>query len=54
MPEITHAEAVARARKIAEVCAPNAAAVEKLDGAWDTDPQSFCFGAVKNTVTPFG
>lgn len=30
MPEITHAEAVARAKKIAEVCAPNAAAVEKL------------------------
>lgn len=30
MPEITHAEAVARAKKIAEVCAPNAAVVEKL------------------------
>jgi hypothetical protein len=23
-------------------------------GAWNTDPQSFCFTAVKNTVTPFG
>jgi 3-hydroxy-9,10-secoandrosta-1,3,5(10)-triene-9,17-dione monooxygenase len=30
MPTITHAEAVARAKKVAEVVAPNAAAVEKL------------------------
>jgi 3-hydroxy-9,10-secoandrosta-1,3,5(10)-triene-9,17-dione monooxygenase len=30
MPSITHAEAIARARKVAEVCARNATAVEKL------------------------
>ncbi|HUK61258.1 MAG TPA: acyl-CoA dehydrogenase family protein [Stellaceae bacterium] len=30
MPNITHAEAIARARKVAEVCAKNATAVEKL------------------------
>lgn len=30
MPDITHAVAVARARKVAEVVARNAAAVEKL------------------------
>ena len=30
MPTITHAEAVARAKKVAEVAAPNAASVEKL------------------------
>ena len=23
-------------------------------GAWNTDPKSFCFLAVKNSVTPFG
>jgi 3-hydroxy-9,10-secoandrosta-1,3,5(10)-triene-9,17-dione monooxygenase len=30
MPSITHADAIARARKVAEVCARNATAVEKL------------------------
>ena len=30
MPTISHAEAIARARKVAEVCAQNATAVEKL------------------------
>ena len=30
MPTITHAEAIARAKKVAEVCAPNATATEKL------------------------
>ena len=30
MPTMTHADAIARARKVAEIVAPNAAAVEKL------------------------
>lgn len=36
----------------AETSAPAVAAASA--GTWNTDPRSFCFGALRNEITPFG